>query len=79
MGDEHLCGRPERVPTFPSITSAEGCPLVAETARTALSGSAPHSLGGLGQLSPLTSLGYSFIFWKMKELRETVCPQASCS
>lgn len=48
MGDEHLCGRPERVPSFPNITSAEGCPLVAETAGTALSGSAPHSLGVLG-------------------------------
>lgn len=49
MGNEHLSGRADRVPTFPNITSAEGCPLVAEIAGTALSGSAPHSLGVLGK------------------------------
>lgn len=32
MGNEHLRGRPDRVPTLPKVTSAEGCPLVAEIA-----------------------------------------------
>lgn len=77
MGSEPLCAMPARVPTSPN-KPVEGCPLVAETARTVRA----HALAlllingrALGNVSNLS--GLLFYFLESEKLKETVCPQSS--
>lgn len=60
MGNEYLRGRPDRVPTFPNHLS-RGLPSSGRDCRNCSVWLCSFTWG-LGQVSPLTSLGYSFIF-----------------